>query len=596
MPIKKVMKNTVKEQKAVKGLAFIIESELDKSSAILAVKGITEKLQKMAKDLADMEGNDILPILDSMRLTFGPELTDHFREATVAKIRQTMDSVMNADEAIAAEIGRLETHVNGGMTNDMAGLDDMSGGNSLGGGVGDDIEMGAKEDGLGDEAPDMEMGAEEDGAPPEEGGDDLDAAFDAAASDTTAAGRARKESIERNVKALRESRNPDRLVFETFRRTLTESKDAVRSARAVATAFAIDFEDVVAIVREGKTFKDEKGRSEKPWNKDRTEDRKTKKRDRPSDIDEAKEEDPCWNGYKKVGMKEKGNKKVPNCVPESQKLTPKQSKAIDKNHNGKVDAQDFDILNKDKKVEEGKTFKDEKGRSEKPWNKDRTQDRSTKKRERPSDMDECEVTEGKTFKDEKDRSKNPWGKDRSDQRSTKKRERPSDLDENKVPPEGKDHHKKEAERYTRLAREARNQTTSANTPEYYEKMAKKHADLAKGFKTGGVAESARDAAATTRAKAKVEEASDSKPTTYVVSWYRPKGKSDLPEGGQLETHDREKAKAKLDEKRKAGFEVDMKSRKGTKPVEEATGVKALIMKKRTEPKPFAKPFKAPTRK
>ena len=25
--------------------------------------------------------------------------------------------------------------------------------------------------------------------------------------------------------------------------------------------------------------------------------------------------DPCWDGYKKVGMKKKGDKMVPNCVP-----------------------------------------------------------------------------------------------------------------------------------------------------------------------------------------------------------------------------------------------------------------------------------------
>jgi hypothetical protein len=26
-------------------------------------------------------------------------------------------------------------------------------------------------------------------------------------------------------------------------------------------------------------------------------------------------EDPCWNGYKQVGMKTKNGKEVPNCVP-----------------------------------------------------------------------------------------------------------------------------------------------------------------------------------------------------------------------------------------------------------------------------------------
>ena len=27
-------------------------------------------------------------------------------------------------------------------------------------------------------------------------------------------------------------------------------------------------------------------------------------------------EDPCWSGYKQIGMKKKNGKKVPNCVPE----------------------------------------------------------------------------------------------------------------------------------------------------------------------------------------------------------------------------------------------------------------------------------------
>tara|TARA_Y100000590_G_C15068049_1_gene768941 strand:+ start:50 stop:463 length:414 start_codon:yes stop_codon:yes gene_type:complete len=28
-------------------------------------------------------------------------------------------------------------------------------------------------------------------------------------------------------------------------------------------------------------------------------------------------EDPCWKGYKQIGMKDKDGRKVPNCVPES---------------------------------------------------------------------------------------------------------------------------------------------------------------------------------------------------------------------------------------------------------------------------------------
>ena len=29
-----------------------------------------------------------------------------------------------------------------------------------------------------------------------------------------------------------------------------------------------------------------------------------------------KPKDPCWKGYKQIGMKKKGKKQVPNCVPE----------------------------------------------------------------------------------------------------------------------------------------------------------------------------------------------------------------------------------------------------------------------------------------
>jgi len=37
--------------------------------------------------------------------------------------------------------------------------------------------------------------------------------------------------------------------------------------------------------------------------------------DNPQSV--AEDKDPCWKGYKQVGMKSKNGKKVPNCVPKS---------------------------------------------------------------------------------------------------------------------------------------------------------------------------------------------------------------------------------------------------------------------------------------
>jgi len=36
-------------------------------------------------------------------------------------------------------------------------------------------------------------------------------------------------------------------------------------------------------------------------------------------ISIAKKKGPCWSGYKMIGMKKKGGKKVPNCVPKNKK-------------------------------------------------------------------------------------------------------------------------------------------------------------------------------------------------------------------------------------------------------------------------------------
>lgn len=37
----------------------------------------------------------------------------------------------------------------------------------------------------------------------------------------------------------------------------------------------------------------------------------------------AKKSNPCWKGYTAVGMKTKGGRKVPNCVPVTKRISRK---------------------------------------------------------------------------------------------------------------------------------------------------------------------------------------------------------------------------------------------------------------------------------
>jgi len=309
--IKSTKKNKIVEAPAISGLVFLAENDLGKAQAIFAIRSLLDKLQASAEGLAKLEANDILPLLDLMREVFGAQATDNFYKVSTEAIGSATEAIQNTRETINAQLDKTQS---GDLspTNDMAS-DDAG------------MDMGSDDDasmdmGGGDEG-DMSMG--DAGEEPDEDAFDLDSD-----EGMSAAGRPRKESIRYNVKALQESRNPDAMILNAYRKSFRESRQATRAVRAVAESFAIDLADVIDIVQEaakavdeGKTWKDEKGKSSK--NKDFSKDREQKKKSR----EDAEE------------------------------------------------------------VAEGKTFKDEKGKSNK--NKDFSKERESKKRERPSDIDEA---------------------------------------------------------------------------------------------------------------------------------------------------------------------------------------------------------------
>ena len=46
---------------------------------------------------------------------------------------------------------------------------------------------------------------------------------------------------------------------------------------------------------------------------------KAKRQERVLEAAETKEDDdPCWSGYEMIGMKTKGGRRVPNCVPKKE--------------------------------------------------------------------------------------------------------------------------------------------------------------------------------------------------------------------------------------------------------------------------------------
>ena len=87
---------------------------------------------------------------------------------------------------------------------------------------------------------------------------------------------------------------------------------------------------------------------------------------------------PCWDGYKQVGMKKKGDKMVPNCVPVGEEMDPRDhvkkkddkyvivapSGKVVKTFDDKKDAEDWVIKNHDvvmKEVKQDSDIKDKEG-------------------------------------------------------------------------------------------------------------------------------------------------------------------------------------------------------------------------------------------
>lgn len=237
------MKNITESKATIEGLAFLIESSMERAELVMAAKSITDKLQAMAETLAKIEASDVMPMMDSMKENFGPQVAQKFETTVTAKLRALTETLRLAKDDIGTEIVRMEASVNGEPVSDMEMADEMP--------TPEADTLTAPEDAA---APaDAPTGEDDIGNVPSD--EELESMFADAEGDDSgediSAGRVRKESVEaRGASVLRESANPDLVVMRTFARLIREGRDTVKAATGVAAFFGIDASDVVDIVRD----------------------------------------------------------------------------------------------------------------------------------------------------------------------------------------------------------------------------------------------------------------------------------------------------------------------------------------------------------
>lgn len=223
-------------------LIRLMEDEMDRAELVLAAKAILDKLQDMAEDLAKIEADDVLPLLDGIRSQFGPQVSDNLNSAATETLRSALEAVKSSKDRIGQVVQNMEGVVTGDGSNDMsmnAGTDEETPAD-LGGDMGDTSEQPAADaDTGGDEGADELAGQIDDIL-----GSDEDAG-------ENPEGRTRKESAQFKGNALTESENPDMVLATATLKLVKESKKTIAEAASiVAESYGVDIEDITVAVRD----------------------------------------------------------------------------------------------------------------------------------------------------------------------------------------------------------------------------------------------------------------------------------------------------------------------------------------------------------
>lgn len=100
----------------------LMEAELEQAEIVLAAQNISDRLQKMAEDLAQMVSEDVLPIGDQMKAVFGTDYAEKWSSVTKASLEEAFKVVSRTKDSISDATRVLENKLEGRPTpaNDMA--------------------------------------------------------------------------------------------------------------------------------------------------------------------------------------------------------------------------------------------------------------------------------------------------------------------------------------------------------------------------------------------------------------------------------------------------------------------------------------------
>jgi hypothetical protein len=107
--------------------------ELAQAELILVAKNMVEKLQGMAEDVAQMQTDDLMPLVEKIKVEFGQDVGQQFNDAADAAFSSLLDAVKAGKDSLSQAQGILTGEAPAGMAGTMGAepalepTDDMGG-------------------------------------------------------------------------------------------------------------------------------------------------------------------------------------------------------------------------------------------------------------------------------------------------------------------------------------------------------------------------------------------------------------------------------------------------------------------------------------
>jgi hypothetical protein len=98
-------------------LSKLLENDMEQAKQLLAAEDIMNKLQDMAEDLAKLHAQEIFPLVDEMKASFGPEAAQNFENVSQDALVNALNMVRKAKEDINTVILQVKGDI---PPNDMA--------------------------------------------------------------------------------------------------------------------------------------------------------------------------------------------------------------------------------------------------------------------------------------------------------------------------------------------------------------------------------------------------------------------------------------------------------------------------------------------